>query len=151
VTAPEKHGMNRDRPWPALLCVPTARRKPSTARGVLLRVDRMKRITYGNRSVLIGDTAAHALIAYGTALANVGRADQVTLSVLEGGDAAHEVTFVLSRGMSLSSESSAFTLPEPDNTDVVAILEDRTALLAGDHRAVFEPDAPDPWTGINDY
>jgi hypothetical protein len=111
----------------------------------------MKRITYGNRSVLLGDAAAHALIAYGTALADAGRADQVTLSVLEGGDAAHDLTLVLSRGMNLSSESSAFTLPEPDNSDVVAILEDRTALLAGDHNAVFEPEPHDLWTSINDY
>jgi hypothetical protein len=111
----------------------------------------MKRITYGTRSVLVGDAAAHALLAYGTALADAGRADQVTLSVLEGGDAAHEVTFVLSPGMSLSSESSSFTLSEPDNTDVVMMLEDRTALLAGDHNAVFEPGAHDPWTNLNDY
>jgi hypothetical protein len=120
-------------------------------RDALFRVECMKRITYGNRSVLIGDFAAQALIAYGTALADTGRADQVTLSVLDGGDAVHEVTFVLSRGMNLSSESSAFTLPEPDNADVVAMLEDRTALLAGDHNAVFEPESHDQWMSINDY
>jgi hypothetical protein len=80
----------------------------------------MKHITYAEKSLLLGDDAADALIAYAAVLATHGRGDSVTLRALSSDGDEVDATFLLTTGAPLMAETSTTRLPEPENADAVA-------------------------------
>jgi hypothetical protein len=86
----------------------------------------MKHITYAEKSLLLGDDAADALIAYAAALATHGRVDGVTLRALGSDGDEVDATFLLTAGAPLMAETSTTRLPEPDNADAIARMRAET-------------------------
>jgi hypothetical protein len=80
----------------------------------------MKHITYAEKSLLLGDDAADALIAYAALLATHGRGDSVTLRALSSDGDEVDATFLLTAGAPLMAETASRRLPEPENADAVA-------------------------------
>ena len=90
----------------------------------------MKHITFGDKSLFVGDEAATTLLEYAARLADAGRADTVDLNTI--GPDGHSVTatFLLDPGAALMAESaddSAFE--EPDNSAAVAAMQTAMAAL----------------------
>jgi hypothetical protein len=81
----------------------------------------MKPITYAEKSLLLGDDAADALIVYAAALATHGRGDGVTLRALGSDGDEVDATFLLTAGAPLMAETSTTRLPEPDDADADAV------------------------------
>jgi hypothetical protein len=86
----------------------------------------MKHITYAEKSLLVGDAAASALIEYAAVLASHGRGDSVTLRALSSDGDEVDATFLLTAGAPLMAETSTTRLPEPDNADAVARMQAET-------------------------
>jgi hypothetical protein len=100
----------------------------------------MKHVTFGEKSVLLGDDAADALIEYGAAVARSGSADVVRLRVISSSGEDSVATFLLDSGTSLVTETVAIDAAEPDNADTVARLRDSLeALHNQDSPANVEP------------
>lgn len=89
----------------------------------------MKHITYGQKSLLIGDDAASALVAYAAAVARHRTGDHVTLLGYGANGDEIEATMVLSSGTDIISENVVSNLPELQNIEVVARMRDQTARL----------------------
>ena len=89
----------------------------------------MKHITYSDKSLLVGDAAADAITAYAAAVARSGTADTVTLRAYGVDGAEVEATFVLDTGTVLMAETTDSTIPEPDNSEVVRVVQEKTRLL----------------------
>jgi hypothetical protein len=89
----------------------------------------MKHLTYGEKSLLLGDRAADLIVEYATALARLGGADNVTLNALDpdGNDVA--VTFLLASGAALVVETGSTSLPEPPNHEAEEYMSRRLGLL----------------------
>ncbi|OUE28387.1 hypothetical protein BFL36_01460 [Clavibacter michiganensis] len=100
----------------------------------------MKHITYAEKSLLMGDDAADALLEYAAALATHGRGDSVTLRALSSDGDEVDATFLLTAGSPLMAETATTTLPEPDNAGPVA------AMLA----AVARMERPEPVSAADD-
>jgi hypothetical protein len=79
----------------------------------------MKHVTYAEKSLLIGDEAADTLTEYSAMLANLGRADTVTLKAFGADGDDVEATFVLDQGTILMAESTHSSIPDPDNAEAV--------------------------------
>jgi hypothetical protein len=86
----------------------------------------MKHITYAEKSLLLGDDAADALIVYAAALATHGRGDSVTLRALSSDGDEVDATFLLTAGAPLMAETPTTRLPEPDDADAVARMQAET-------------------------
>jgi hypothetical protein len=86
----------------------------------------MKHITYAEKSLLVGDAAASALIEYAAVLASHGRGDSVTLRALSSDGDEVDATFLLTAGAPLMAETSTTRLPEPDNADAIARMRAET-------------------------
>lgn len=89
----------------------------------------MKHVTYAEKSLLVGDEAADALVEYSAALAKRGDADAVTLSAFDGDGNDVEATFVLNQGTILMAESTHSSIPEPDNAEAVREMREKTIRL----------------------
>ena len=89
----------------------------------------MKHLTFADKNLLIDDALADALMDYVDVLLEHGTGDTVDFHAL--GSDGDEVTasIVMSAGMPLMTESSRNALPEPDNAEAVAYIEERMALL----------------------
>jgi hypothetical protein len=98
----------------------------------------MRRLTYVDKSVLIDDRAAVALLAFAAALVRAGEADTVTVNALTTAGHPTEISFVLGTGIGLASESVASSYTEPDNDDTLPDIEMRT------ERLTSAPDAVEP-------
>lgn len=89
----------------------------------------MKHVTYGQRSLLMSDASAGALIDYAAALGAERRADTVALSAIGPEGDEVEVTFLLNASTALVLESTSGYAPPPANGDAVAYMVERTQLL----------------------
>ncbi|NQX37141.1 hypothetical protein [Herbiconiux sp. VKM Ac-2851] len=89
----------------------------------------MKHITFAEKSLLVGDDAAEAITEYAAALAKHASADTVTLSAFGSDGQDVNATFVLDSGTVLMAETTHSSIPEPDNTDAVAYMREKTRLL----------------------
>ncbi|RWZ59505.1 hypothetical protein ELQ92_11740 [Labedella populi] len=86
----------------------------------------MKHVTYAQKSLLMGDDMADALLAYAALLADAGSADSVQVKSL-GIDGEEVVaTFVLGNGIDLMAETTRSQLPEPDNSATLQYIRDRS-------------------------
>jgi hypothetical protein len=99
-------------------------------------------VTYAQKSLLMGDDVADALLAYAALLADTGSADNVEVRGV-GVDGEEVVaTFVLGNGIDLMAESTRSQLPEPDNRQALAYIRDRSHAITSVETHV--PDATKP-------
>ena len=85
----------------------------------------MKHLTLESKDLLIGDEAADVLTEYAALIARRGLGDRVELRAI-GSDGDEVVaTIVLSAGTTLVTETSRNQLPEPDNSEAVAYMQNQ--------------------------
>jgi hypothetical protein len=89
----------------------------------------MKHLMISDKSLVVGDEVADALIDYATLIAGTGRADNVTLQAIAADGASVEATILLDSGTNLVSESVDSRAEEPDNAAAVHELKQRIAAL----------------------
>jgi hypothetical protein len=77
----------------------------------------MKHITYGDKSLLIGDEAADVLLEYAAVLGQHNTADDMVVHALGSDGDDVDATFLLGQGAPLMAETSTTRTPEPDNID----------------------------------
>lgn len=89
----------------------------------------MKHVSYGEKSLLMTDESADALIAYAAALGAENDADTVTLSAIgpEGNEV--DVTFLLNPATTLVIETATGKGEPPDNEFAVLYMRERTQRL----------------------
>ncbi|POH67802.1 MULTISPECIES: hypothetical protein [Cryobacterium] len=97
----------------------------------------MQEITFGGKSLLVGDAIAEALLEYAAFLASESRADTVQITAIDADGDEVTATFVLGPGTTMMAETTRTELPEPDN---LAALEYIT--LARPNRAANSPNVP---------
>ncbi|PPF71684.1 hypothetical protein [Rathayibacter sp. AY1E6] len=91
----------------------------------------MKHLLFANKTMLVGDDAADALVEYGVALAVSSTADRVEYTGIGGDGGTVRAVFLLNAGAALVAETTPSDLPEPDNTAEVARIRERTRTLTG--------------------
>lgn len=112
----------------------------------------MKHITFGEKSLLLGDEAADTLLEYAAALAAHTTGDLVTLNAISSDGDDVEASFLLGPGTTMMSETASAKFPEPDNSQAVSTMREKLGLLTGTHNV--HPDAgpvvdyPDPLAWI---
>ena len=89
----------------------------------------VKHITYADKSLLIGDETADTLIKYAAVLTQNGTADSVEAKAISSDGDNVIATFLLGPGAPLMAETAHTALPEPDNTEVTAYMQDRIDTL----------------------
>jgi hypothetical protein len=88
----------------------------------------MKHITFADKNFLVGDSIADALLEYAAMLAETDTADSIDLNAIGADGDEVQATLFLSAGVPLVAETSHNSLPEPDNTEMLAYIEGRLAL-----------------------
>jgi hypothetical protein len=89
----------------------------------------MQEVTYVDETIRVGDEAADALLEYATALADEGRSDYVTLSVLTRDGVERHAKILLNSGSNLLAKDTDDGAAEPDNEPAITYMRERTALL----------------------
>ena len=90
----------------------------------------MKQILFAGQAFLVGDEAATALLQYAVALADLGRAGTVDLSVVRGdNNSSTRAYFLLASGSPLAVTAIDSQLNEPDNDVAVQQIWRRTESL----------------------
>ncbi|GGE93721.1 hypothetical protein GCM10011313_15870 [Mycetocola zhadangensis] len=92
--------------------------------------EHMKHVTFGDKSLLIGDQATDLLLEYASLLATESKADTVTLRAISPDGNETEATFLLDSGVALIAETTISSLPDLDNADAVAYMQERIMLLS---------------------
>lgn len=77
------------------------------------------------KSLLIGDAAADAVVRYAALTARSGGGDAITLRAIGVDGEEVAATFLLNAGTVMMVESSRSALPEPDNTEAIAYMTER--------------------------
>jgi chemotaxis response regulator CheB len=90
----------------------------------------MKHITFADKSLLLGDEAADALVEYAALIAKTENADSVTLTGFGADGQEVEATYVLDRGTVLMAESSHTSMNEPENGDAVMQMREKIMRLS---------------------
>ncbi|WP_101846121.1 hypothetical protein [Zhihengliuella sp. ISTPL4] len=80
----------------------------------------MKHVTYGEKSLLMGDDAADALLEYSRVVADEGRADTVSFRSISPDGNIGLASFLLNPSTVLMVETTNSTLEAPDNAEEVA-------------------------------
>jgi len=75
----------------------------------------MQHITFGGKSLLVGDAIAEALLEYAASLTSESRADTVRVAAIDEGGDEVTATFLLGPGTTMMAETASTKLPEPDN------------------------------------
>lgn len=111
----------------------------------------MKHVTYGEKSVLMGDDAADTLLEYARLIADNGGADSVTLTSISPDGNTVETSFLLGPNTMMMVESTNSQIQPPDNEEAVSEMKDRIDAIT--RPAVAEPDEPweEPGHGVTDY
>jgi hypothetical protein len=94
----------------------------------------MKHVTLADKSLLLGDDAADLLVEYAKLLGQDSSADSVELHAISSDGDEVMATFLLNGGLTIVSETTTSTIPEPDNakaeeymhTQIVQLKELRT-------------------------
>lgn len=110
----------------------------------------MKHITYGEKSLLLGDEAADLLLEYAAALTTAGRGDKVDLNAISSDGDAVLASFVLGQGVSIMAETTTSTVPGPANEEAIAYMTKQMAALAQARRAVPIDDLTTGFEDIED-
>ena len=106
----------------------------------------MMHVTFAGKSLLMGDDAAEVLLAYATALAARGQADQVVIRAIGGDGNEVDVHMLLNAGTIIASESTNSTANAPDNRANVTDIRRRLGrLTAGIGPGAFPLSADVEW------
>jgi hypothetical protein len=90
----------------------------------------MKHITYGDKSLLVGDDIADALLDYAAFMTTEGIGDTVEVHAISSDGDEVTASFLLGSGVTMMAETTHTSLPEPDNTQALEyIKEARTRAL----------------------
>jgi hypothetical protein len=104
--------------------------KPLTASSPVAYGVGMKHVTYGEKSLLMGDVAADTLLEYAALVASLGTADTVKLRAF-GSDGQEVVaTLLLEQGAPLMAESSHTSMVEPDNAEALEYMRKKIMLMS---------------------
>jgi hypothetical protein len=82
-------------------------------------VVQVKHITFGDKSLLVGDEVADALLEYAAALATAAHGDTVEIHAISSDGNEVTATFLLGPGVTMMAESAHTSIPEPDNADAL--------------------------------
>jgi hypothetical protein len=85
----------------------------------------MMHVTFADKSLLVGDDVADLLLQYATAIADRGRADQVTIRAIGNDGNEVDVHLLLDSGTIIAAESTNSTADPPDNLDNIEDLRQR--------------------------
>lgn len=98
----------------------------------------MKHLKFSDKTLLVDDDTADALVRYATLLAIGGTADNVDVRAF-GADGDEVVaSMMLSEGASIIAETTHSSLPAPDNTALLDYLRERIELMENPPQAVTE-------------
>ena len=89
----------------------------------------MKHVMYAEKSLLMDDDSAQALIDYAGAIAATGGGDTVNMIAVGDDGNQVDVVFLLNSGTELVVESASSAMEAPGNADVVAELRRKTDVL----------------------
>jgi hypothetical protein len=89
----------------------------------------MKHLTFADKDLLIGDTAADLIIEYTVLLAKRSDADSVTINAYGADGNEVSATLLLDQGAVVIAETSHNSLPEPDNQNAESYLRNRIDAL----------------------
>jgi len=103
----------------------------------------MKRITYSDKSVLVGDEAAETLVDYAAMIARIGSAGSITLAAIGANGDEIEATFLLTQGTILMAETTTSTAPEPDNVHAIQYMNDRLYAILSPTQVQSEKATPE--------
>jgi hypothetical protein len=83
----------------------------------------MKHITFGEKSLLVGDDATDALLEYAAFLTSAAQGDTVEIHAINSDGSEVTATFLLGPGVTMMAETAHTGLPEPDNTAALAYMK----------------------------
>jgi hypothetical protein len=89
----------------------------------------MMHVTFGTKSLLIGDRAAETLLEYAALIAQLGGGDTVDLRAVNADGNSVTASFLLDSGTPLMAETTTSDLPEPDNDEAVAYMTHEIAQI----------------------
>lgn len=98
----------------------------------------MKHVTFGQKSLLVGDEAADLLLKYGAALGQNATADTVSVNATSSDGDEVVATFLLNEGTTVMVETTHSSAPEPDNAEVIAYMTEHLRLLKNPPSAISE-------------
>lgn len=90
----------------------------------------MKHVMYAEKSLLMGDEVADALLEYARLLAESGHADTVTIRAIGVDGNTVDAAFLLNATSEMMVESTNSTVEPPENEEAVAYLNDRIERLS---------------------
>ncbi len=98
-------------------------------------MNRVKRISFADRTILIDDETCQRLIEYAALLGSQQSADTVRISGIGQDGDDIEADFVLNAASNLVAESTHSTLQPPPNPEAIAYMREKTKLLRDGPRA----------------
>ena len=109
----------------------------------------MKHVTFGEKSLLMGDDAADSLIDYARLLAIASSADTVTVRAIGADGNTVDAAFLLNQSTVLVVESTNSTMVPPQNDEAVRYMEERMDRLTNPRSA--PPEDPDDILHLEDF
>jgi hypothetical protein len=107
----------------------------------------MKHVMYAEKSLLMGDEVADALLEYAQLLSETSHADTVTIRAISVDGNTVDAAFLLNATSVMMVESTNSEVEPPDNAEAVAYLKERIERLsrprgvqADDDGAFYEDD-----------
>ena len=100
----------------------------------------MKHVTFADKSLLMDDETADALVRYAAVLASHGQADDVEVNAYGSDGDSVMATMLLSQGASLMAETASSDLPGPDNSSLLAYIEEHLSRLESPARPMEDED-----------
>lgn len=98
----------------------------------------MKHLTFTDKSMLIDDATADALLEYAALLVQHNTGDTVDIHAFSSDGDEVEAKLLLSAGAPIMVESTHTSLPEPDNAEALEYI--RTAMTSLVERPIIQPE-----------
>jgi hypothetical protein len=104
----------------------------------------MKHITYGDKSLLLGDETADLLLEYAALLTSEADGDTVTVNAVSSDGDEVSASFLLGPGATMMAETAHTSLPEPDNRAALEYMKEAMMRLLVRPAAAPEDSEPLP-------
>lgn len=88
-------------------------------------------MTFGEKSFLLGNEAADAVLKYAALLAQNHTADTVTLNAISSDGDEVQVTMLLDTGAPVMAETTHNSQPEPENATALSYMAAQTSVISG--------------------
>jgi len=89
----------------------------------------MKQLRYGERTWLVGDAIADAVLEHAAALGRADLAEHIAIDVLDINGTPERVDFLLGPATMMTAEPVPEEFEDPDNTEAERLMRARTAEL----------------------